>query len=114
MVLAFNHECLLLVAFVLLLQHKETLQLAGMDALVLVVNYPIATHMLLPEVLLHRTKCVAMCKIFRCKALYCYTLVVVVIGQAPLLPLKFLVAICGSLCYHEVDFGAIGGVLYCH
>ena len=25
-----------------------------------------------------------------------------------------LVAICGSLYYHEVDYGAIGGVLYCH
>jgi len=23
-------------------------------------------------------------------------------------------AICGSLYYHEVDYGAIGGVLYCH
>lgn len=88
MVLAFNHECVLLVAIVFLLQHKVALQLASIGALVLVVNYPVATHMMLPEVQLHRTQCVAMCKILRCKALYCNTLVVVVIEQASLLPLK--------------------------
>ena len=25
-----------------------------------------------------------------------------------------MVAICGSLYYHEVDYGAIGGGLYCY
>ena len=82
MLLAFNDECLLLVAIFFLLQHNEVLKLASKGVLVLVVMYPIATHLVSPEV------SIAMCKMRCCKALYCYTLVMVAIGEAPLLPLK--------------------------
>jgi hypothetical protein len=82
----------------------------------LVVSYPIATHLLLPEVQSHRTQRVAMCKILCCKALYCYTLVVVAIGQAPLLPLKCFGCYMWfpSLYCHQVRLVARGGQLYCH
>ena len=74
------------VALVFLLQHNEALQLASTGSLVLVANYHIATHLLLREVQLHRTQRVAIPKMLRCKVLYCFTLVVVAIGEAPLLP----------------------------
>ena len=86
--LACSDACLFYVALVFLLQHNYPLQLASMGSLVLVANYNIATHLLLPEVQLHRTQRVAIRKILRCKVLYCYTLVVVAIGEAPLLPQK--------------------------
>ena len=46
----------------------------------LVANYHIATHLVLPEVRLQHTQRVAIPKILHCKVLYCYTLVVVAIG----------------------------------
>ena len=86
--LAYSDACLFYVALVFLLQHNEALQLASTGSLVLVANYHIATHLLLPDVQLRRTQRVAIRKILRCKVLYCYTLVVVAIGEAPLLPRK--------------------------
>ena len=46
--LACSDACLFYVALVFLLQHNEALQLASMGSLVLVANYYIVTHLLLP------------------------------------------------------------------
>ena len=54
----------------------------------LVANYHIVTHLVLPQVQLHHTQCVAICKILRCKVLYCYTLVVVTIGGSTSIAMK--------------------------
>ena len=56
------------------------MQLASTGSLMLVANYHIATHLLLPEAQLHCIQRVAIRKILHCKVLYCYTLVVVAIG----------------------------------
>ena len=88
MVIGFNDESCVGVANDLLLQPSVVLKEASKSVLKLFARHPIVTYQVLPEVSFASNKDVAMCKLRRCKSLYCYTLVVVAIGEAPLLPRK--------------------------
>jgi len=92
-VIGFNDESCVGVANDLLLQPSVVLKEASKSVLKLFARHPIVTYQVLPEVSFASNKDVAMCKLRRCKSLYCYTLVVVAIAEAPLLP----PCVCG--CY---------------